>query len=82
MTCRSCRSVNQAEFPAELLIHFGGLKNIDKPGVWVFPRLLVCLDCGFLESIVPAPELASLAAGTSERKRVVGRMVDDQLSLN
>jgi hypothetical protein len=82
MTCRSCRSVNQAEFPAELLIHFGGLKNLDKAGVWVFPKLSVCLDCGFLESIVPAPELASLVAGTSERERVGRRMVDDKLSLN
>jgi hypothetical protein len=81
MTCRSCRSVNQAEFPAELLIHFGGLKNLDKPGVWVFPRLLVCLDCGFLQSTVPAPQLASLVAGTSDRERVLGWTVDDELPL-
>ena len=72
MTCRSCRSVNQAEFPAELLIHFGGLKNLDKPGVWVFPKLLVCLDCGFLQSTVPAPELASLVASTSISELVEG----------
>jgi hypothetical protein len=71
MSCLSCSSSNQAEFPAELLIHFGGLKNLDKPGVWVFPKLLVCLDCGFLQSIVPAPELASLVAGTPEMERVL-----------
>ena len=81
MTCRSCRSVNQAEFPAELLIHFGGRKNLDKPGVLVFPKLLVCLDCGFLQSTVPAPELASLVAGTSDRERVLGWTADDKLSL-
>jgi len=82
MTCRSCRSVNQAEFPAELLIHFGGLKNLDKPGVLVFPKLLVCLDCGFLQSTVPAPQLASLAAGTSDRsdrERVLGWTVDEAI---
>ena len=78
MTCYSCRSVNQAEFPAELLIHFGGLKNLDKPGVWVFPKLLVCLDCGFLQSTVPASELASLAAGTPEMERVfLGTFADN-----
>ena len=32
MTCRSCGSANQAEFPAEMIIHFDGVKNIDKPG--------------------------------------------------
>ena len=79
MTCRSCRSVNQAEFPAELLIHFGGLKNLEKPGVLVFPKLLVCLDCGFLQSTVPAPELAYLVAGTSDRERVLGWTADDKL---
>jgi hypothetical protein len=77
MSCLSCRSSNQAEFPAELLIDFGGLKNLDKPGVWVFPKLLVCLDCGFLQSTVPAPELASLAAGTPEMERVFLGTFDD-----
>jgi hypothetical protein len=33
-------------------IHFLGLKNIDKPTVWVFPKLLVCLGCGFTEFII------------------------------
>lgn len=48
------------EIPKE---HFSSTKNIDRPGVWVFPILLVCLDCGLLQSIVPAAELALLAAG-------------------
>jgi hypothetical protein len=65
MSCLSCGSKKQAEFTAEMLIHFVGLKNIDKPGVWLFPELLVCLDCGFLQSTVPAPELRSLAVGIS-----------------
>jgi hypothetical protein len=81
MTCRSCRSVNQAEFPAELLIHFGRCRNLDKPGVWVFPKLSVCLNCGFLQSTVPAPQLASLAAGISDREPVLGWAADDKLSL-
>ena len=38
MYCPSCRSSNQAEFTTEMMIHFSGLKNIDKPGVLVFPR--------------------------------------------
>jgi hypothetical protein len=32
---------------AEILVLFPGLKNLDTPRVWVFPKLSVCLDCGF-----------------------------------
>jgi len=31
MTCRICSSDNQAEFAAEMVIHFSGLKNLDNP---------------------------------------------------
>src|SRR5271170_974590 len=46
MNCALCRSSNLREFGTEILIHFCGLKNLDKPPVWAFPKLLVCLDCG------------------------------------
>jgi hypothetical protein len=42
-------------------IHFPGLKNIDKPVVWVFPELVVCLDCGISEFAMPETELGLLA---------------------
>jgi hypothetical protein len=60
MPCTFCASSNQMEFPAEVMIHFPGLKNADKPGVFVFPRLLVCLDCGSSSFTTPASELARL----------------------
>jgi hypothetical protein len=46
-----------------MAIHFPGLKNIDKPIVWVFPEVVVCLDCGTAESAVPESELRLLAKG-------------------
>jgi hypothetical protein len=63
MPCKSCWSVNQSKFPAEMAIHFPGLKNIDKPVVWVFPEVVVCLDCGTAEFAVPEAELRQLAMG-------------------
>jgi hypothetical protein len=42
-------------------IRFPGLKNIDKPVVWVFPEVVVCLDCGTAEFAVPEAELRQLA---------------------
>jgi hypothetical protein len=64
-SCKSCGSVNQGKFSAEMGIHFLGLKNIDKPVVWVFPELVVCLDCGTAEFAVPEEELRQLAKGNA-----------------
>jgi hypothetical protein len=64
MTCLSCHSAKHAELTAEMLIHFPGLKNLDKPGVWLFPKLLVCLNCGCTRFTVPQTELDSLEKGT------------------
>jgi hypothetical protein len=60
MPCSLCNSSNQAEFSSEMLLHFTGRENLRNPGVWVFPTLLVCLDCGFWQSQVPASELQQL----------------------
>jgi hypothetical protein len=61
MTCPLCVSANQAEFTAEVNIHFRGLENIDNPGVLLFPVVLVCLDCGSARFSTPAAELSQLA---------------------
>jgi len=61
MSCLLCGSGNQEELTAEMVIHFSGLKNLDKPGVWLFLKLLVCLDCGCSHFTVPERALASIA---------------------
>ena len=43
----SCSSKTQRKLSAELALHFPGLKGLDKPIVWAFPEVLVCLNCGF-----------------------------------
>jgi hypothetical protein len=63
MPCKSCESLNQGQFTGEVAIHFPGLQNIDKPIVWVFPEIIVCLDCGTTEFTVPKSELRQLAKG-------------------
>jgi hypothetical protein len=59
--CSSCQSANQGTFNGEIAIHFPGLEGLDKPIVWVFPKLLVCLNCGFTEFTIPETELRELA---------------------
>jgi hypothetical protein len=61
MSCLLCGSGNQAELTAEMVIHFSGLKNLDKPGVWVFAKFLVCLDCGCSRFTVPKEKLSFIA---------------------
>ena len=58
--CGSCQSANKRIFNGEIAIHFPGLEGLDKPIVWVFPKLLVCLNCGFTEFAVPEAELRRL----------------------
>jgi hypothetical protein len=55
-----CSSGNQTEFPAEIAVHVPGLKNLNKPIVFIFPKLVVCLDRGFTQFALPAPELVKL----------------------
>jgi hypothetical protein len=61
MPCKACGSVNQSKFIAEMGMRLPGLKNIDKPVVWVFPEVVVCLDCGTAEFTLPEAELRQLA---------------------
>jgi hypothetical protein len=63
MPCKSCGSVNLGKFTGEIAIHFPGLKNIDNGVVWVFPELVVSLNCGTAEFAVPEVELRRLAKG-------------------
>lgn len=47
MSCSSCGSETQKEFASEISVHLLGMQNVNKPTVMVFPKLLVCLKCGF-----------------------------------
>jgi len=64
MPCKSCSSTNQSKFTAEMNIHLPGLEGLAKPTVWIFPEIVVCLDCGFAECLIPETELPKLARGT------------------
>jgi hypothetical protein len=60
MSCK-CGSNNGAENGAEMNIHRRG----DLPAVLVFPKIVVCLDCGHAEFNIPPTELSLLREGAS-----------------
>ena len=61
MPCKSCGSTNQSKYTAEMNLHFPGYAGLEKPTVWVFSEVLICVDCGFSEFSVAKPELRKLA---------------------
>ena len=61
MVCRLCQAENVTEFGAEINIHFPAQEGLDKPSVLVFPKLVVCLGCGFTHFTLPEPKLLQLA---------------------
>jgi hypothetical protein len=71
MACQKCSSESQNTFNGELAIHFAGLKGLDKAIVWVYPKLTVCLTCGFAEFTVPERELGLLLHDTSVVNAIV-----------
>jgi hypothetical protein len=62
MSCKSCSSGNLRNFPTEIAVH---LKGIGRPHVFVFPEILVCLNCGFSELEVAEDKLKVLAEDPS-----------------
>jgi hypothetical protein len=65
MLCRACGSEKLGRYMAEIAIHFPGLNNINKPAIFVFPTVFVCVDCGTAEFTFSDDELRLLAEGDS-----------------
>jgi len=65
MPCKSCGLENLQKFGGEIAIHVPGPKGIDMPIVWVFPELVVCLDCGNAQFAVSEAELRVLKKGSA-----------------
>jgi hypothetical protein len=61
MSCLLCKSSNEAEVGTELLFHFPGEQGLEKPGILLYPSVLVCLHCGFSRFTTPLLEKVLLA---------------------
>jgi hypothetical protein len=67
--CTPCESENQKTFIAEMIIRFPGIEGLDKPIVWLYPSISVCLECGRAQFVVPAKESEVLRMGVAKRKK-------------
>jgi len=65
MHCVKCGSDRLREFWSEIAIHLSRRENLDKPHVFLFPKVIVCLDCGLSEFSIAEPELGRIAREAS-----------------
>jgi hypothetical protein len=61
--CKACASSELTELDAEICIHFPGLKGLNVEPFFVFPILILCLDCGFIQSTLSDKELKRVRQG-------------------
>jgi hypothetical protein len=66
VSCARCNSGRDTQFDAEVNIHSVGLDDLNRPAVLVFPKIDVCLDCGFVEFNLAEDELKELIAISHE----------------
>jgi hypothetical protein len=69
--CNSCASDNLAEFDSEMNIHFSGVRSLDKPSIFAFPKIMICLNCGSLRSTLSAEELRILQKSAARTYRIL-----------
>jgi len=63
MACKACKSENLQKVDGELTASLPDLKGLKVPPVYVCQSVLVCLDCGFAELVIPSRELQSFKQG-------------------
>ena len=60
MVCKVCNSENLQKLEGELTASLPGLKDLEVPPIYVCQNVLVCMECGFTELVIPTAELLSL----------------------
>ena len=62
MSCKTCASENQRDFPAELTVCFDSLQTTlnNTDPVEISQRIRFCLECGFSEGMIPQAALLLL----------------------
>jgi hypothetical protein len=75
VTCKACASEYQRDFPAELTLCFDSLRSTLKntAPVDLSDRVLVCLECGFSELVIPQAALLLLKQSEAGEYRVPSR---------
>lgn len=60
MPCKACQSGNLQKLDGELTASSPDLDAIKVPPLYVCQEVVVCLDCGFAELLIPTNQLKLL----------------------
>jgi len=60
MACKVCNSENLQRLDGELTASLPSLKAVKVPPIYVCQNVVVCLDCGFSELVIPTTDLQAL----------------------
>ena len=63
MACKACASESQQHFSGELTLVFPGVERLNLAPVYICQKILVCLNCGYTELLVPATGVEKLRKG-------------------
>jgi hypothetical protein len=63
MACKRCGGVTQQELDGELTASLPEIEKLDLPPIYACNYVMICLDCGLAEIIVPSSELEQLRKG-------------------
>jgi hypothetical protein len=65
MVCKVCASENIQELAGELSASFVEIKGLRTSPIYVCQNVLVCLECGFTELVIPRPQLEQIKKGNA-----------------
>jgi hypothetical protein len=65
MPCKACKSDNLQTLDGELTVSDPNPKGLKVAPVYVCGSVLICLDCGFTELVIPSDELRLLQKAKS-----------------
>ena len=60
MACRVCNSENLQKVDGEFTASLPSLKALKVPPIYVCQSVVICLDCGFADLVIPTTELQSI----------------------
>lgn len=66
--CKAFASVNVIELATETYLHFRGLRGLSVEPIFLFPKTVVCLDCGFMWSILAQQEIEQVRRGSASSR--------------
>jgi hypothetical protein len=68
--CNACKSANLIEAIGETCVHLPGLNGLKADPLIVYPKMLICFDCGSIQSSLSDGELEKVKQMAAKVKAV------------